>query len=568
MFFLNSLQKISIKKRLISLLFINLISFLLLGFIQIYFMAEQKKESYSYRELVDQTREIQVGFKKQVQEWKNILLRGDKDFIKYKNQFNSESNKIDKRLEDLHLKWNKNQSLTDSIEKLIKQKSELDNKYNAAILKYDPNNHYISSRETDQLVKGMDRSFTDNLDELVNNSKQIANIEIENLIKKNQLITFLVLGIGLFYSIIINYFTIRSIHEPIEYSRKIVNEISKGNLVDRIQVTGTDEIAILQESINKMADNISNLLSLIKHNFETLAKSTYDLRKFIDDYKKNTEDLNLSIENETNTVNELFLSTDKSEKMILIYLEKIEEINSTLNFVLNTQKEYNTSLESLNKTNELSNKNSLEGKVMITSLLEFVEDTKSSFSKIFQITNIIQNISKETNLLSLNASIESARAGKEGLGFAVVSENISRLAKESMLQVTEIKSFIDNANFSFQRVLQVTLEIEKLFNKLSKNYSINDSIVKDFVKTAKDQNQSILNISSNIFEFKEISKELKTNLDLERDSCQNLKKEIKQILDASLISNSKANQISNLIEVLNNDALLTKKNIEQYNMKS
>jgi methyl-accepting chemotaxis protein len=568
MFFLNSLQKISIKKRLVSLLFINLISFLLLGFIQIYFMNEQKKESYSYRELVDQTREVQVGFKKQVQEWKNILLRGDKDFIKYKNQFISESNKIDKRLEDLQAKWKLNQTLLDSFQKLIKQKSELDSKYNIAILKYDPSNHYQSSKETDQMVKGMDRSFNDNLDELVNISKQTANTEIENLIKKNQLITFIILGIGLFYSIIINYFTIRSIHEPIEYSKRIVNEISKGNLADRIQVTGTDEIGILQESINKMADNISNLLSLIKQNLQTHAKSTNDLRLFIDDYRQNTEELNLSIENETNTLNELFISTDKSEKMILFYLEKIEEINSTLNFVLNTQKEYNSSLESLNKTNDLSNKNSLDGKEMITTLLEFVEDTKNSFSKIFQVTSIIQNISKETNLLSLNASIESARAGKEGLGFAVVSENIARLARESMQQVTEIKSFIDNANFSFQRVIQVTIEIEKLFTKLLNNYSKNDSIVKDFVKIAKEQNHSILNISSNIYEFKEISKDLKSNLDLERDFCTNLKKEIKLILDASQISNSKVSKISNLIEELNNDAILTKKNIEQYSMKS
>lgn len=133
------------------------------------------------------------------------------------------------------------------------------------------------------------------------------------------------------------------------------------------------------------------------------------------------------------------MSTDKMEKK-----EKISDLSNTLSTAL-TQMSSNavkmsTTFQQINETN--------------SSIESFIKETKDSSQKTDEVLSFIQGIAKQTNLLGLNAAIESARAGEYGKGFGVVSSEIRKLSNSTKDSINEISTTLNNIQNSINEIYE------------------------------------------------------------------------------------------------------------------
>lgn len=169
--------------------------------------------------------------------------------------------------------------------------------------------------------------------------------------------------------------------------------------------------------------------------------------------------------------------------------------------------------------------------------------TNESVKKISQSASLIAEIASQTNLLSLNASIEVARAGEAGKGFAVVAEEIGKLATQSADTVTEINSIIDELTGNAEKSVEVmdkmnqasTQQVEVLENTYAMFESMHTSIDSciESVSTIMGLIQDANAQRDSVKEYVEVLSTLANNNAVSTDETSNMAREMKEALEQS-----------------------------------
>jgi methyl-accepting chemotaxis protein len=199
----------------------------------------------------------------------------------------------------------------------------------------------------------------------------------------------------------------------------------------------------------------------------------------------------------------------------------IDEITSMINRTSENAK------ESLTVAKE-SSKKAEEGEKIMERMVAAMEAIQESSAQLTNIANIISQINSKTavineivsktELLSLNASIESARAGEHGKGFAVVAEEVGNLAKVSGKSENEIQALIQSSQEQVNQIIhstklrvedgkKVTNEAQDTFHKISENISNMSSVIEQITEATKEQEIGIRQISSSMLEMDKVTKD-------------------------------------------------------------
>lgn len=199
----------------------------------------------------------------------------------------------------------------------------------------------------------------------------------------------------------------------------------------------------------------------------------------------------------------------------------IDEITSMINRTSENAK------ASLQVAKESSMKAEEGEKIMerMVAAMEAIQESSAQLQNIANIitqinskTAVINEIVSKTELLSLNASIESARAGEHGKGFAVVAEEVGNLAKVSGKSANEIQALIQSSQEQVNQIIQstklrvedgkkVTNEAQETFQKISENISNMSSVIEQITQATKEQEIGIRQISASMIEIDKITKD-------------------------------------------------------------
>lgn len=272
----------------------------------------------------------------------------------------------------------------------------------------------------------------------------ISSSEITEDTNKLIVDTFIISILALLMAIIIIYFFSKGLTKNIQRLLKDFDKTKQGDFQVISTVKSKDEINLLANGFNSMVKEVGKLVISIKHVSNDIGNSARSLLTTAEEASISAEQLSInSIEIAKGAI-EQTEQVEMGEQLTRSLAEKLYKLNDDRKLILKSTeyiKEINgKGIQAIGGLKEKTKQNNQA----INKIEESINEVDKRSDQIGEIINTIYSIAENTNLLSLNASIEAARAGIHGRGFGVVAEEIRKLAEGSSKAASEIKSIINN----------------------------------------------------------------------------------------------------------------------------
>ena len=294
----------------------------------------------------------------------------------------------------------------------------------------------------------------------------------------------------------------QKVANPIKEVAERLQDLSNGETNIELEYDShLKETLILKESLISLKEALGNIVKTINANMqgldEKITGTTSTANRVSDDMTQITDSMNGLAQSTTmlaENVQDINTNVIEMDTIVGTAVDTVTELkNSTTNMT-----EANTN--ALKCINDIADSSHVSAEA-ITGIAQSIMDTSVAVEKITEMVKLITDIASQTNLLSLNASIEAARAGDAGRGFSVVAEEIGKLAQESNTSAAKIKSVVEEISALSETCVGQAEQVKKI---IEEQQALLDSALGQFDAL----NNEILTSVDNIDKVSEITEKL------------------------------------------------------------
>lgn len=283
-----------------------------------------------------------------------------------------------------------------------------------------------------------------------------AKVGGDALFRSSTTITSIAVAAAILLSILLGMFISSLISRPLQKLVEVVGKVANGDLTQASGIESLDEAGQLAKSVDSMVDGLRNTVSGIMENAQNLSASAQQISASSEELASG----NASQANSAQAISELFRELSAAIHAVAVNTEQASELAER-------------SMSIAQDGGEVI-RNSMDSMAHVSNQMVKLEQDSQQIGSIIEV---IEDIADQTNLLALNAAIEAARAGEQGRGFAVVADEVRKLAERSSEATKQITSIIKGMQGNTRESVTMVQESSRFSQKTGESFQQISSMV-------------------------------------------------------------------------------------------
>ena len=255
-----------------------------------------------------------------------------------------------------------------------------------------------------------------------------------------------IIAIVVLIAITISFIMGRRLMRPLVKVSTIIEDVANGNIEADFSVVkeSNDEIGLIIEKMKELTQSLGSIVGKIRNSSDTMSSNSYELNDTSSQTLAANNEISKAVEDVAEGSTGMAASISKINENLLEMSNETKDINASVDEIKNQTTAVQDSSKIMNDKIKSMQDSSHKMDEGISAISKRIETVNTTVDKVSNIVSVIEEISSETNLLSLNASIEAARAGDAGKGFAVVAQEIRVLSDNTNTELENIKQIISS----------------------------------------------------------------------------------------------------------------------------
>lgn len=439
-------------------------------------------------------------------------LRGQRDKVWLMSMINNASNinskgmfimgvdasAFGKILQSIQLDESASLDLLDTnLEVITSNRLESNNSLNEGFLNSISSNDAGGFIEADKLI---------NFSSTSNGWKLVSAVSVSSMMSDMyklgigvSIVALLCILIAVFLSIIIS----ASISNPIKKIKELMKKAELGNLTVAMDTGKNDEIGKLTQSFNSMVSNICKLVEKNREVTGSINNDTIAIRQISEQSAASSQQVSSVIQHIASSISDEASAAERGFVVISGLSKKIQNITEEIDSVMSLTTNAKDISKQATSTIALLNDKTQESSQMSIRIKDDINLLNTRILDIIKFINVIRGISDQTNLLSLNAAIEAARAGDAGKGFAVVAEEIRKLSEQTNQATKEITEIIQNIQNQTANTVDTVNIANEIFKHQENSVHETDLALRSIIEATNHISKNIEKVSTSIKEVDE-----------------------------------------------------------------